>query len=342
MRIFFFLSLAIFLLFSCKNELKVTRAGYVWDGNLYEDELKAIDTLSVSKIYFKLFEVDYSVDEGIVPRDKNFIDEKRFPLQSEIVPCIYILNSVFVNISEDEFEETAENILFLLNKRMKPIIDSGTVFQEIQLDCDWTKSTKDKYFKLIQLIKEKSQKEISCTLRLYPYKFRKEMGVPPCDRVMLMCYNLTNPMNSENSIYSTQEFKKYIESGKGTYPLPMDFALPIYSNGFEFHLNELVDLNHGISKELKTLGVKEKGKKGLWYTAQMDTFFRYPYIFLKAGDQLKLEFVEMKDLDECVELIQENIAPKGEFSVALYHFDNGELKNWSYEELDSIYLLFNQ
>ena len=67
--------------------------------------------------------------------------------------------------------------------------------QEIQIDCDWTKSTKDKYFYLLKKIKELSKKEISCTLRLYPYKYPEIMGVPPVDKAMLMCYNLIKPLS---------------------------------------------------------------------------------------------------------------------------------------------------
>ncbi|MBK7469002.1 MAG: hypothetical protein IPJ43_20660 [Saprospiraceae bacterium] len=51
-------------------------------------------------------------------------------------------------------------------------------------------------------LKSISDKEISATLRLYPYKYTDNMGVPPVDKVMLMCYNLLNPLENlkQNSI----------------------------------------------------------------------------------------------------------------------------------------------
>jgi len=101
---------------------------------------------------------------------------------------------------------------------------------EIQIDCDWTPATKDKYFRFLQKFHALNpDKTLSATIRLYPYKYQKTMGVPPVQKGVLMCYNLGNirSRSTENSIFDIDEMEKYLDGS--TYPFPLDIALPIFS-----------------------------------------------------------------------------------------------------------------
>ncbi|MEM0544143.1 hypothetical protein WFZ85_16275, partial [Flavobacterium sp. j3] len=82
----------------------------------------------------------------------------------------------------------------------------------------------------LKKLKEISKKEISCTLRLYPYKYPDKMGVPPVDKVMIMCYNLINPLENENknSILDLAELESYLISVP-KYHKHIVIAFPIYS-----------------------------------------------------------------------------------------------------------------
>ena len=63
-----------------------------------------------------------------------------------IVPTIFIKNEIFKFNDEKSLDLLADNIVFLTEKYIQeaPIRNSD----EIQIDCDWTKSTKEKYFNL--------------------------------------------------------------------------------------------------------------------------------------------------------------------------------------------------
>lgn len=103
-------------------------------------------------------------------------------------------------------------------------------FGEIQIDCDWTLKTKVNYFAFLNALKKISHKTISCTLRLYPFKYPEIMGTPPVDKATLMCYNLTKPLESENknSILDNNELRSYLKNTE-KYPIHLDIALPLFS-----------------------------------------------------------------------------------------------------------------
>ena len=116
-------------------------------------------------------------------------------------------------------------------------------FNEIQIDCDWTKYSKEKYFYLLKKIKELSDKKLSCTLRLYPYKYPDIMGVPPVDKATLMCYNLIKPLSQQNknSILDIEELKKYLNEKKSS-PLHLDIVLPTFYWTQLYQNNQFVQL----------------------------------------------------------------------------------------------------
>lgn len=156
-------------LFSCKNDNKVEnveRAFYYWKGNsLGQENLGQIKKLNLNKLYVKLFEVDYSEARGNFPFEKNrprYYDFKELD-SLEVVPTIYIKNGIFQYNDEKSLDKLADNIVFLINKYSIKVDYSDRKeqvfnYNEIQIDCDWTKSTKDKYFYLLKKIKELSKK----------------------------------------------------------------------------------------------------------------------------------------------------------------------------------------
>jgi Zn-dependent protease with chaperone function len=159
-----FISMVTFL-FSCKNDNKVEnveRAFYYWKGNsLGQENLGQIKKLNLNKLYVKLFEVDYSEARGNFPFEKNrprYYDFKELD-SLEVVPTIYIKNGIFQYNDEKSLDKLADNIVFLINKYSIKVDYSDRKeqvfnYNEIQIDCDWTKSTKDKYFYLLKKIKE--------------------------------------------------------------------------------------------------------------------------------------------------------------------------------------------
>ena len=213
-------------------------------------------------------------------------------------------------------------------------------YDEIQIDCDWTKSTKDKYFYLLKKVKELTKKELSCTLRLYPYKYPEIMGVPPVDKVMLMCYNIIKPLSqkNKNSILDIEELKKYLNV-KQSYPVHIDVALPV------FYWTQLYQ-NNRFTKllDLSTNEVKEftKETEPLWHTVQKDTSFNYGETYLKAGDQIKCEEISSQTINEAISIIKKYVDLDKTTTISLFDLDASTFKQYSNEEITSFYGSFTK
>ena len=134
---------------------------------------------------------------------------------------------------KEELEVLSEKIMSQI-MRLWPTV-SNTAIHEIQFDCDWTQSTKEKYFKFLRHFRQLQNDptfQLSATIRLHQIKFANQTGVPPVNRGMLMFYNMADleSIKTPNSILDLEVAHQYIDS-QTTYELPLDFALPIFSLG---------------------------------------------------------------------------------------------------------------
>jgi len=329
------------------------RAFYYWKN--YDDfwfESDILDTLQIRKLYVKYFEVDYDPDLGPIPKAKTDLSMSRTEWDYEkdqytpskeakisVIPTVFILNSVFKE-PELNTKELAKNILFLVLKKYDENMKGFTCPKEIQIDCDWTESTKKVYMRFLRELKQEMLKnaslentQLSATLRLYAYKFPNRMGVLPVDRAMLMCYNLLTPRESgnRNSILDIQELKKYLE-GADDYPVALDLALPTYSNVQVFQ-----------NKQFKSLFYEEdsiflsylKPLKPPFYLIRKDTLV--DEVYLRKGDHLKVERVSAKQIREAIDVINREVYFKDRPTLALFHLDSEELRKYTHEELVGFY-----
>ncbi len=354
-RKLFFISLFLLLiigyLFKTFFTLEVhpIKAFYYWQNQAYflsDIESQTIKTLNVNKLYIKFFEVDKNDIQGIFPFAKNELNLSRYDSvesKIEVVPTIYIRNEVFKQTSGKEIDQLAENLLFLIEKKFKKQYEENPIPKEIQMDCDWTESTKDNYHLFLTILKEKMLQNLffknvktSATLRLYAYKFPDKMGVLPVDRAMLMCYNLIPPFEAgdRNSILNLNELNKYLV-GADTYPIPLDIALPIYSSVQVYQNNSFAGI---IYNEDSTFMRQTKKLNNTWYLSKMDTVIND--IFLRKGDKLKIEKITFKTLNRAIKSIIENVNLDEKPTIALFHLEDYELTNFSHEELDSCFSRF--
>lgn len=337
---------ALFL--SCsKNENKVEnveRAFYYWKSNTsFDDEsIDKINKLQVKKIYVKFFEVDYNETMGNFPYEKNRPREYEFrKLDSlSIVPTIFIKNEIFQYNTEKSLDKLADNIVFLIDKYHKDYSDKNIFdYSEIQIDCDWTKSTKEKYFYLLKKIKELSNKEISCTLRLYPYKYPDIMGVPPVDRAMLMCYNLIKPLShkDKNSILDISELESYLNERR-SYPMHLDVALPVFYWTQWYENNRFSGLLNLNSSDIAGF---TKPVKPMWYEVTKDSTYQYD-TFFKKGDQIKCEEVSAETISKAISIIKKNVELDSNATISLFHLDDSTFKKYNNEEISSFYSSFSK
>ena len=334
----------IILLLSCKKEYKIERSFYYWQNNSgYNIDFEKVKGLDVQKIYFKLFEVDYSETMGNFPFSKNrpYLWREDVKDSLTIVPTIFIKNEIFQYNSEKDLDKLADNIVYLTEKYIKAAIENRTdvFFDEIQIDCDWTKSTKEKYFYLLKKIKTKSNKTISCTLRLYPYAYPNIMGVPPVDKATLMCYNLIKPLTEKkkNSILDVDELEKYLK-GKKKYPLHTDIALPIFSWTQLYKNNRFAGL---IDIDEKSIASFAKKNEPMWYEITKDTVINYDTYFRK-GDQVKCETITIGTLNKAVDLLKKHLDIEGKTTITLFDLNSKTFEIRTNAELEALYNRFLQ
>lgn len=190
---------------------------------------------------------------------------------------------------------------------------------EIQIDCDWTAGTRERYFAFLKALKARTPgKEVSVTVRLYPYQYRRKLGVPPVDRGMLMAYNLS-PVTSAtttNSILDVADLKKYL--GGKAYPLPLDIALPLFRWSAWQRDGTLQGLLHN-SKPDKwdTTYVRRMDNRGTQYRVIRDTVVGQQY--LRAGDVLRDERVSSEMLEAAASLLRSEV--KGIRRTAFFHWE---------------------
>lgn len=320
----------------------VERAFYYWKSNSYlsDKEMKTCDTLGIKKLYIKFFEVNFNEEWGNFPESKpdwwgRYSEAVRV---KEVVPTVYLRNVVFLKSSKEDLDILADNVNFLINKYCNAKFEAGTTFTEFQMDCDWTLKTKDNYFYFLKKLKGISGKQISCTLRLYPYKYPDKMGVPPVDKAMLMCYNLLNPLENpdKNSILELSELKSYLNVSE-KYPLHLDFALPVYSWAQVYHNERFSEVLYTNTKLLKNI---LKQEKPLWYSVTHDTVINNTY--LRDGDKIKYEEIDAEKIKATIELLKKYIDFNQNTTVALFHLDEEQLNNFTNEELTSFFTDFGK
>ena len=340
MRCILLLFLIVFAscnLASKKGDRKIDRAFYYWKSNfrISDAERKAIDTLKVQTIYLKFFDVDWNSNTGApLPvaqlriTDSSYIQSRRI----SIIPVIFITNECIYKIDPAQVNELAQKITSLT----KSIEENYTLtnISEIQIDCDWTASTREKYFSLLNRLKALNSNVVfSATIRLHQIKFSEKTGVPPVSRGMLMCYNMGNLTNIEtrNSILEMGELKKYT-GNLHNYPLPLDVALPLFDWKVLFRKGKFIGLIEGLPDSLLT--VTAFFKKGNRFIAAKDTTAG-GYDF-KAGDLLRNEESNYKDVLEAATLLSEKVS-SSVLRISLYHLDPVILNKYSTHEIENIY-----
>lgn len=341
--------LALFLLFnlffSCQKQSKVEqveRSFYVWGSSNFDQSVKdKLNKQKIKKLYLKYFEVTYSEAMGNFPQDKLNVYSNDFQnIDSlQIVPTIYIKNEIFSFNKEKDLDALADNIVFLISKFNKDKLENKTIANEIQIDCDWTKTTREKYFYLLKKIKQLSKKEISCTLRLYPYKYPDVMGVPPVDKATLMCYNLIKPLTNkdQNSILDIKELALYLDK-KRDYPIHLDIALPVFNWTQLYQNNQFAGLKQIEKSQIETFA---KVVKPMWYEVQKDTTIDWSDYY-RVGDQIKYEEVSTATLLQAIQLIKKNIQLDKKTTITLFSLDNGTFNKYKDEEISSFYDSFTK
>lgn len=327
-----------FLLLSCTNAPReVTPAFYHWRStfDLGSSDEQLLDSLGVEKLYTKFFDVVWDPHDGAIPAAK--VNFRKVSMERQLVPAVFITNEVFQNIAEEDLQKLAADISGLIAGIHQP----EGAYREYQIDCDWSGSTREKYFSFLREFKKQiADAELSVTLRLHQLKYQQSSGIPPADRTMLMFYNVNPPDDPGvyNSILELSEARKYFH-GPVAYPLPVDVVLPVFSWGLLFRYGEFQGIINNLNKKAVEKLKFFEHEMGNIYTCNTDTLYGNQYF--RYGDVLRVEEVNAEQLREAAVFLSERL-PQKEMTVAFYHYDPALIQNYNEKELREIYSLFGQ
>jgi hypothetical protein len=223
------------------------------------------------------------------------------PAGVEIVPVTYITIEA-LRAMEGREEEFAT----LMVERMLAMCsynECGKI-NELQLDCDWTTATKESYERVCGVVKELLDAKgiaLSITVRLHQLR----ENPPPADSGVLMLYNtgaLKRP-ETENSILSYADVEMYVRPTE--YPIPLDYAYPIFGWGVKFADSKFVSIVSYDSDEMS------------------------------ENEHIRYERPRVCTIFAVKELVEKNIGKPARGNI-LYHLDYSQFKNYTDDEISQI------
>ena len=322
------LFITLLVMAACKPEQEHAIDFYYWKTNVSFDETEQayFQNLACRRLYIRFFDVD---NEGgsIQPLAKvKPFDHKA--LQAEYVPVIFITNRVFSDIHRQGISDLAQHVFDLTSEIA--VVNKLHEINEIQIDCDWTSSTRDDFFLFLEDLKKVSNKKITCTLRLHQIAERQKNGVPPVEKGYLMCYATSSPadFSERNSILDIPLLKSYLKT-VNDYPVAFDVALPIYSWAVvQNHLERIKLINNVTEAELRAEDRLQPVSDKM-YEATDNFFFRG--IFLNKDFLIKVEAISPELLQETKTFLNNHI--KRDYRIVYYHLDQPFLAQYTVEQL---------
>ena len=292
---FYFL---ILVLLSCTERQHPPVSFYYWKQSfeLSKSQTQLLQSCGTKRLYVKFFDVVLDGNQQVKPISK--IDFQA-SVKMEVVPCVFIQNAVF---------EHTGNTTRLAEKMTKLILsiaaNQSLRVKEIQIDCDWTKSTKAAYFSFLEALQAKlGNIDLACTIRLHQIKYQESSGIPPVKKGLLMCYNMDDidDVTTPNSIVSSKVLKQYVNENTA-YPLPLDLALPIFQWGLVFRLGKLSVISNDISiQSLKHPDIQKIGENS--YLVKENTSIHETN--LCKGDLIRFESSSSRELFKLAKILKE-------------------------------------
>lgn len=333
MKCIYIYTIIVVLCLSCNNETSndVKYSFYYWKPSVALTENEKDLLTHSSTIYLRYFDIKW--DNKPIPVAKVCFVNSTFK-DLIIIPVVYIRNEVFINISEKEIGSLSNKTLELIDKINNTIGIKNN--SEIQIDCDWSDATKSKYFAFLKKLKIKKSSKVSATIRLHQIKYYSKTGIPPCDKGVLMFYNMGKLGNSKkNSIYNAYDASQYVKSIK-EYPLYLDVALPIFRWGYVWRNHNVINL---LSK------IDDGELKGQTFIKQISQehfqFLEGIYwkgIYFQKNDEIFIEKISPKELHQATNLLSKHI--KRPSNVIFFDLDSTNISHFSHEEFSQISSIF--
>lgn len=316
-----------------------TNGIYYWRTTftLSDAERKILQEQDINKMYVRFFDVESDWrGNNIEPKATiQFYDS--VPDGIDVIPTIYITNSAMGDMQLRE-EEFADKIV----RRVTAMCKKHNIdLHELQLDCDWTKSTQKHFYRLCEEVKSRmdSTQTLSSTIRLH----QLTQTPPPVDKGVLMVYNTGNlmDMTTENSIFSYNDIEPYLRDDRlAKYELPLDVAYPTYGWSLVFHPGKdkyYFDRIMHRTDFSDYSGLKNIGHN-LYEASTTIDFSTDENNWNKVykGYRIRVERPTAKEIFKVKALIDDKLKGKPHDNI-LYHLDKEQLSFYSDNEISKIY-----
>ncbi|MCQ2245942.1 MAG: hypothetical protein MJZ69_04030 [Bacteroidaceae bacterium] len=189
-----------------------------------EKERAWIKENKIEKIYLRLFDVVQKGDHDATPQATLQIKED-LPQHIELIPTVYVDEPVIRTYSN------IDSLAVMIVRRVAQMASTHNFkYHELQIDCDWTKRSEERFFQLLRKMKEFDDKLVlSSTIRLH----QLAMKAPPVDYGALMLYNTGNFRTADsnddhNPILDARDVKPYLRY-LADYKLPLCTAYPNFN-----------------------------------------------------------------------------------------------------------------
>ena len=304
---------------------------YFWETNfqLDQSELDFLKANSSNRMYVRFFDLVFNENKSeIIPISQ--INWKSMP-KGEVVPTIFIKNNIWQYCQSDSIDALSRRVLEQIELLA---ILGGLEAKEIQLDCDWTMETKDKFFSFIEACKRtRPNLHFSCTIRLHQIKYRENTGIPPCHEGVLMYYNMSEiKADGNNSIFDHEVGVEYLDN-LSSYPLKLQLAVPIFKWAIHSRNGEVQALisewdEAKLSDESRFHRIDETH-----FEVIQSGFFSGQY--LRENDLIRIEKVDQNELENAIGEIREYYGKNFDY-IILFELDSKHISDY---EKDFFYRL---
>lgn len=267
-------------------------------------ELDFLKTHNVKRVYMRMFDVVDNNSQAVP--DATITFAQPVPDGVEIVPAVFVtVEAMKRAATQQDIDSLATGIV----ERVRRIClrNKVTNWPEVQLDCDWTATTRDGFYALCRAVKQRlpEGKLLSSTIRLH----QLTQEAPPVDYGVLMVYNTDDFSNPRvtNSILNEQTVEAFVKR-RLDYDLPLDIALPIYQWNLVFSKSGQF---RRIEKYAESYADDEEYR-----------FESVPYATLQRTQEILAKYLDMTP---------------GNHSTILYHLDPNNINNYSHEQIEDIY-----
>ena len=236
----FLLSIGLTLSCSKPKPMPTTmRSVYYWSTTLNMDSVKTafMRNYDISRMYIRYFDVVADQSGRAVPNATlKFATD--VPQGIDIVPTVFVMPECL--------RQDRSRLASLIVKRVVQMNETNNVYnvKEIQIDCDWTQSTRQLYAEFMQAMMRECHSrhlKLSSTIRLH----QLAQTPPPADRGVLMMYNTgdATDIRCHKPILDMHDAAPYLPR-LNDYKLKLSTAYPIFAWRILFRGGRFVGFIH--------------------------------------------------------------------------------------------------